>query len=91
MSLLNIDRSVTQRTVLSHGDVLLRGPMVTSDTGPQCPQIHQGPTRDNTRGELGAAARTRATRVRDHCLTTRALRPVGPRVLGTVLDKNIHG
>ena len=54
MSLLNIDCCVTQRTVLPHGDVLLRGPMVTRDTGPQYPQVHQGPTRDNARGELGA-------------------------------------
>ena len=76
---------------MPHGDVLLRGPMMTRDAGPQRPQVHQGPARDNARGELGAAARTRATRVRDHCLTTRALRPVGPRVFGTVLDKYIHG
>ena len=55
---------------MSHGDVLLRGPVMTSGTGPECPQIHQGPARNNTRGELGAAAGTRAARVWDHCLTT---------------------
>lgn len=75
---------------MPHGDVLLRGPMVTRDAGPQRPQVHQRPARDNARGELGAAARTRATRVWDHRLTTRTFRPVRPRVFWAVFDKYVH-
>ena len=65
--------------------------MVAGCAGPGRAQIHQRPPGHHTGGEPRAAGRAHPAPVRNHCLTARALRPVGARILGAVLDKDVHG
>ena len=51
---------MAQRTILSHGDVLLVGPVVALLAGPDGRQVHERPPGDDADGELGLARRTNA-------------------------------
>ncbi len=59
--------------------------------GPGCAQVHQRPAGHHTGREPCAAGRTHPAPVRYHRLAAGALRPVGPRILRAVLDKDVHG
>ena len=86
-----VDGPVTEWAVLSHGDVLLAGPVVTDAAGPHGAQVHQGPPRHDTDGKGRGAGGADTARVGNHRLAVSALRSVGPGVLGAVLDEYIHG
>ena len=86
-----VDGPVTEWAVLSHGDVLLAGPVVTDAAGPHGAQVHQGPPRHDTDGKGRGAGGADTARVGNHCLAVSALRSVGPGVLGAVLDEYVHG
>ena len=49
---------MAERTILSHGDVLLVGPMVTLLARPHRREVHQRAARDDANGEFGLAGRT---------------------------------
>ena len=51
---------MAQRTILSHGDVLLVGPVVALLARPDGRQVHERPPGDDADGELGLARRTDA-------------------------------
>ena len=89
-SSVEVDGCMAKWAGPSHGNVLFRRPVVAGGAGPGRAQVHQGPAGHDAGGELGGAGGAGAAPVGDHRLAVRALSPVEPAVLGTVLDKDVH-